>query len=339
MAYMKESEKVFSESMSDFLIEDEDSYVLFPIIQILKNAEFYNGSSFYVLLGEKFIKLNNSGETFADIFSSLLVKGVTHVHMKNSDLEALVNIQLQKMELTSEKFNDEIYLELQMKNLETAQVLAQTFILNAGFPSEVKSMIECSNRTILSILKEAPDIKARLEKFRINCSHQFYKSIFTHYVSSLILNHYPWRSSLFLDKIMLASSLCDLSLRPEDVEDLEAYLRGEGPLTAKVKNHPEEVIELISSDLKLITQETITIIRQHHEKPDGRGFPLGINHSRIGQLSTILIVSQAFVDVVSDCDHHGKSYVDVATEISFKYQGGFFTKTCLALIKEISRLK
>ncbi len=332
-------EEEFHDLVSDFPVEDHDSYVLFPIVQILKNPEFYNSLSFFVLLGEKFVKLNNPGEAFGDIFSSLLVKGVTHVHMKNSDLEALINDQLNRMELTAQNFNDEIYSELKMKDLETAQVLAKTFIINAGFPPEVKSMIECSNRTVQRILKKAPDINARLEKFRKNCSHQFYKSIFTNYVSSLILNHYPWRSSLFLNKIMLASSLCDLTLSTEDVEDLEAYLRGDGPLTDKVKNHPEEVIELINSDLKLITQETITIIRQHHERPDGRGFPLGINHSQIGQLSTILIVSQAFVDVVSDSHQHGKSYVDIATEISFKYQGGFFTKTCLALIKEISKLK
>jgi response regulator RpfG family c-di-GMP phosphodiesterase len=138
---------------------------------------------------------------------------------------------------------------------------------------------------------------------------------------------------------MLASSICDISICEDDVADLEAYEKGEAPLTNRVKNHSEEVIELISSDIQLITQETITIIRQHHEKPDGKGFPLGINHSRIGQLSTIMIVSKAFVDVVCDSDQYGKSYADIATDISFKYQGSFFTKTCLALIKEISKLK
>jgi response regulator RpfG family c-di-GMP phosphodiesterase len=41
--------------------------------------------------------------------------------------------------------------------------------------------------------------------------------------------------------------------------------------------------------------EAVEIIRQHHEKPDGTGFPAGLKHSEIDELAACFIVSEEIV--------------------------------------------
>ncbi len=319
-------------------VTDEDQYILIPILQILKNPDFFSSSSAFILVAGKYIKLNHAGDSYTAIFNSLLVKGATHVFFKTAEIEDLLNSYQKKMSEATNDFPDEIYRELQVKEVETAMLLAQSFILNSGLSPEIKSMIDSSNRRIQNVFKDSADIKALLSEFKKSCSSQFYKMSFTNYVCSLVLSHFPWKLSLFLDKLMLASTLCDLCLTSQDFEDLKVYQEGKGPLTDKVKNHPNEVIEVIKADLPLITLETINIIKQHHELPDGKGFPTGINHTRISQLSTIFIISQAFVELVCEGESEGKTYLDVAEEVRRKYQGGFFTKSAIALVSEIAKL-
>jgi HD-GYP domain-containing protein (c-di-GMP phosphodiesterase class II) len=104
-----------------------------------------------------------------------------------------------------------------------------------------------------------------------------------------------------------------------------------------VKNHPLTIIDLLKNDLSNLSPETITIIKQHHERPDGQGFPVGVDHKRINQLSAILIVSQRFVDRISENGISTLDYAKEATTLREEYHGGFFTKATNALVEEVAK--
>jgi hypothetical protein len=318
---------------------ESDNYVHIPIVQMLNHPNFFKEISTYIKASDKYIKLNYAEDSFEGILSSLLWKGGTHVYLTSDDMANLLNSYQVKMLESDINFDEEVFRDLHIKENETILMLAQAFIRNSGLSPEVKSMIEGSNHNIQMILTKSPTIKSLLDKFKQNCSDEFFKITLTNYICSLILNHFPWKTSLILDKLMLASTLCDLCLDASDMADLEAYEDGSGPLTENVRNHPLNVIDMIKANSSLIPMETVTIIKQHHERPNGKGFPFGLDHSRINQLSTIFIVAHSFVDKITQGEYEGGTYLEVAEEISREYVGGCFTKSSTALVTEIAKLK
>ena len=318
---------------------ESDNFVLFPIVQMLKHPNFFKEISTYIKASDKYIKLNYAEDSFEGILSSLLSKGGTHVYLTSDDLSDLLNSYQVKMLESDVNFDEEVFRDLHIKENETALMLAQALIRNSGLSPEVKSMIEGSNRNIQLILEKSPTIKSLLDKFKQNCSEEFFKITFTNYICSMMLNHFPWKTSLILDKVMLASTLCDLCLDASDMANLKTYEDGRGPLTENVRNHPLNVIDMIKADSSLISMETVTIIKQHHERSNGKGFPFGLDHSRINQLSTIFMVAHRFVDKITQDEYEGGTYLEVAEEISREYVGGCFTKSSTALVTEIAKLR
>lgn len=56
------------------------------------------------------------------------------------------------------------------------------------------------------------------------------------------------------------------------------------------EHHPTIMGQLIEKD-NYAPKDAYHIVRQHHERPDGSGFPSGINHKRIVPMSALFIIS------------------------------------------------
>ena len=83
-----------------------------------------------------------------------------------------------------------------------------------------------------------------------------------------------------------------------------------------------------------------SIIAQHHERPDGSGFPRGLTHLRIGPLATVFIVAHDIVTYLFDNDIAGANVekgLDLDKFIEQKsktYQMGTFKKV-IAVVPKI----
>lgn len=107
-----------------------------------------------------------------------------------------------------------------------------------------------------------------------------------------------WRSNIAKQKIGLSSILHDSFLEREEWAtitykehpDLD-YLSEEQ--RTNFLEHPKRAAE-ISQNFSQYS-EVDFIIEQHHEQPDGSGFPMGIHTGRITQVSAIFILSSNFV--------------------------------------------
>ncbi len=81
-----------------------------------------------------------------------------------------------------------------------------------------------------------------------------------------------------------------------------SILRKEGKLTDEeweaIKEHPligERILEPVE-----FLKEVRMIIHQHHERPDGRGYPNGLKLENLSLLSRIISVADAFEAMTSD---------------------------------------
>jgi cyclic di-GMP phosphodiesterase len=82
----------------------------------------------------------------------------------------------------------------------------------------------------------------------------------------------------------------------------ESVLRKQGKLTAdewaEMKRHPSIGAEIIGAVPAL--QQTVSGVLQHHERPDGKGYPAGLSGSAVSGLAMILAVADSLDAMSSD---------------------------------------
>lgn len=154
-------------------------------------------------------------------------------------------------------------------------------------------------------------------------------------VSSALAIQLEWSTDQTFEKLIYASYLHDITIsdRPDlakfqtrqEIENASNLHKADKEAAF---NHPEHAGKVID-ELANIPPEVDIIVRQHHERPDGSGFPMGVDHNRINALSTLFIVAHDFCDyIINTADWSVKGYCDQATE---KFKGQHFRKVVYAL--------
>ncbi|HCG03063.1 MAG TPA: metal-dependent phosphohydrolase [Chloroflexi bacterium] len=84
----------------------------------------------------------------------------------------------------------------------------------------------------------------------------------------------------------------------------EAILGKPGPLTdqefALMRRHPEIGVEICRPLRSSLVAQTLPIIRHHHERADGQGYPDGLAGEDIPLLARIMSISDAYDAMISD---------------------------------------
>jgi len=94
----------------------------------------------------------------------------------------------------------------------------------------------------------------------------------------------------------------------------DSILNKPGPLTPEerkeIQLHPLKSVEILS-DLKFL-EKGIPIIRHHHERYDGRGYPDGLKGKEIPYLARILVCADSFDAMTSDRAYKAKKSIKEA---------------------------
>lgn len=87
-----------------------------------------------------------------------------------------------------------------------------------------------------------------------------------------------------------------------------------------------------------LAPEVVEIIRQHHERPDGKGYPNGISADKIMQGAKILGVADAFDAMTSDRPYRLGMPQERAIEILLEESGKQFDPASVeALLKALEK--
>lgn len=111
-----------------------------------------------------------------------------------------------------------------------------------------------------------------------------------------------WISKTTMDKLVYAAVLCDITLavRPEllKINGIDEFERAKSGLTEEEQklylSHPKDAASLIKKYFTTAPPDTDALAYQHHEHPDGTGFPSALRAEKISPLSALFIVSNDF---------------------------------------------
>ena len=164
-----------------------------------------------------------------------------------------------------------------------------------------------------------------------------FHSILLAYAACGIAHHLGWGSEAAYFKLTMAACLHDLSLTSPDLARVgtqEELLKHPDQFGSKEVNsfltHPSSAAQ-IAKGIQGLSEEIETIIAQHHEAPDGTGFPHGLTHTLISNFSAVFIVAEAFV-LHMETASPTPSLTTFLHEKGEKYSGGAFRKIQEALL-------
>jgi hypothetical protein len=316
-------------------LEVEPGLVKIHIVNLIKTAASFAGIEVHVSIGAKLVKLNYPNEQFVDILRKLQQKDVTEVYILAEDCKKII-AQLQES-LSSKTFYDpKTTDEERVESVDRAMATVKNIINQLGVDVETVNLLKNINAKAMTLLSESPTIFTFIKRFKKNCSEEFLRSILTSYVMSLAIDQFDWKSKAVKEKGALASLLCDLMLTKEDFDTLHSWKKPFAELPEHLRRHPIEIAEKLRAKGTLIPLETITIIEQHHEIPDGSGYPLKIDGGRFNLLSSIFIVSQQFIQELVNVDFDYDQRHIILNNLQKKYASGkSFEKALDSLVRVV----
>lgn len=249
-----------------------------------------------------------SGENYAHLFSKetgidyerlhqYRQKGVTHLYIRASEegafLKYLANGPQKIFENPTATPADQLVALINM----TEQNLAELF---SRFPTDAQTTK--TTRTIihnyLKILSDNPDQLKILVRLASLGNYHYYHAVATSVFSIFLAKNLKQYSPAMLETLGLGGFLHDVGMIEVPKEILEAPRKLTASEFENIKKHSHRGLELLSS-AKNIPDEVCYIIYQHHEQPNGKGYPNGLKNGSIFYPAKIVAIADAFTALIS----------------------------------------
>ena len=304
---------------------------------------------FIQLKSLRYIKLYKSGDKITnDDVKKYQKKGVVCLYIKKPTYLWILKVINEHSEEISQgnaiDANYELQEEIEQESASIEEVENEGLTPNieeGPFKMEktIVQKVHAKMDKTLKHMKKNRDIAKLLKKMNVSRDEDRYyqnRIKLCLNISSSLAKVLGWDSDASLEKLIYVIYLHDICLMKRtdlakifykvELEVLDLDL-AEKEL---VLNHASIAANLAKNDHHAPPEADI-IIAQHHELPDGNGFPDGINGTRVKPYAAILCITIHFAQYILDNPNWDlKNYVAANKN---KFRGGTFTKVFNALTK------
>lgn len=209
---------------------------------------------------------------------------------------------------------------------------------------DFKESIDKAVERIRSIVEKEVKVESFLKKLK---EKQEDYALFTQkmnivsLISCALAKQLEWISKSTMDKLVFAAVLCDITLavRPEllGIPSLLEFEKQKGELSEEDQkiylSHPKDAANLIKRYFTTAPPDTDSLAYQHHEQPDGSGFPQGLRAEKISPLAALFIVANDFAYYVLKDDE------PTMDDFLLKCHGRYDYVNFRKIIKAMERIK
>lgn len=322
-------------------------YVPVKIRALLKAGRLTN--DIYIKLGgEKYVKILKDGDYFnvpdAEHYTT---KNIEKLYIKRSELDRyLLNLvkEVTSMQLVKGPKQIEEAFEVSTRALSLIRDISK----QVGFSESIQDLTKASATLVAKTIKSEPKLSAIFEKLRSEDKSAYIvdHSVILANVACGIAGLLGWASESTFYKLTLAGFLHDITIKDYElatVNDLDDVLRI-GVIEKfsmlqmdEYSKHPITAAEILSQ-FSNVPQDVDHIIRQHHERPDGTGFPEGMTYKEISPISAVFIFSEHLVNFMIEPQSNGNIETFCALNANY-YSVGFFEEVLNAVKKATGNFK
>ncbi len=309
--------------------EHEFCQVGVPLLATLSSV---NADIYIRLSDQKYVKLFKAGTTLTptELEKLLRSRKVRSLFVKTAECEEMINDlsrELQRL-LNSPPVpalqGDQLLLE--------SHELIQDASHKLGFTPEIQNLADKHLRLMLKQIGGNPQLNQVLA-LALKSAAKFvpHHSLLLGHVACAIALQMEWPSESTFKKLAMAALFHDFGFsNPEfakvsSPQELQAARAQWGPeAQEEIMGHPFRNSEILRH-LPEATEEVLTLVLQHHERPDGSGFPNALKTHQMMALSSFFIVANEIVE----------SYFKDPIQFNFRqflesrkasYDGGAFRK-------------
>lgn len=305
--------------------------------QLVKNESPYLNVGLDLLLRSKvlpcdlYVKLNNGkilkmlnrdDEFTSEEYDKYSAKGIEHLLIKKECSQDYIQSVCDDVM----KILEDDSTSSESKVFDTHSII-MTAVSQLGLS---ESVIRAASRSVdyaIGFFQENKDFK-KLERhiFQSSGNYLTKHSVAVAYIVAAILKNSKWDSPDTRNKLVLAGFLHDASIRVPEFD--ESMLNDDNDLLT-LKDHPSEVLKLINK-IKNIPPDLDRILLEHHERPDGSGYPRKLNGTQVHPLSSIFILAHDVVDTIFKMQLENKPLTDENLQKEIKeesYHSGHFKKS------------
>ena len=311
-------------------IENETSSQYRKIkIKKVANLKIVKTDVFLRISPEKFIKIVNANEEdeIKKVCQKYQDKFFTYFYLTVDDYRYFIDDQTQVVKDLLNKMA-----------MDAATKAMGTLVIHSGMQSkikelgitesvvdDVKSVMDQSSK----ILEESKSLNSLFDKVMRGKNFISENSLMVSLVLGRIGDKISWMNSNAMEKLLMAAILHDSAI--EDDELAKCTTLNDSSLTKEekeiIKEHPFQAANIIRNS-GLLLPDVDNIVEQHHEMPDGSGFPRGISSAQISPMSATFIVCEK----LSRDYLCGKSIEEIKKDISENYNRGNFKAAVSAIL-------
>lgn len=254
----------------------------------------------YILIGtDRYLRIFQPGDDFtdADLQKYREKKHVENLYVEAGDIEKVfARVEEELAQPPAPEGNGDAPPARAVSRAIHVHETIHELSEKLGFTPELQSLTKKQLQANLSYMRQDWSLKrigkALQEKGGFIADH----SLLLSYFAALIANNTQWGSEQTSYKLGFAALLHDIKLKNQDLARCRtlAEARDDGRFTRDdVRNlelHTIRGVETVH-EFKDVPHDVDTIILQHHERPDGSGFPRGLREHQIVPPAAIFIVA------------------------------------------------
>jgi HD-GYP domain-containing protein (c-di-GMP phosphodiesterase class II) len=295
-------------------------------------------SDIYIRLSNvKYVKLFRNGALFTqqDLEKYLVRKNVQYLYIKTKECQEFVNkfrTDLETMVLQAEPGASGL-----LETSTEVHALIRELSTRLGFDPTVQELARQHIHLTIKAIGHSPQLTSALAHSPLKGRNYISShSVLLANMACSIATMMKWPSettfkklvlaALFHDFIFLDPELAKISTRAE-LENAKQSLSEEQFQT--IAHHPHKAVQMIK-ELKEMPGEVDFLVLEHHERPDGSGFPSGLMAHQLTPLSTVFIVAHELMDcmIAQGADFSLRTFLST---VEATYQTGTFKQIWKAL--------
>jgi response regulator RpfG family c-di-GMP phosphodiesterase len=252
----------------------------------------------YLKLGDgKFVKIKNDNDDNFEEVTRYKDKTDNTFFLKTCDFSNYMKKLISEFHLSLESTGKPDNIEMCGYTLE---ILSDTLSFLGVSPLQM----EVVNKTVescLSALVQDKSIKNELKVFLEGQGYFVSHAVTAIHIACMLSKELSMGEEKTIKKIAFAGILHDLGLksltRYSHIMKLDHVDYIDLPQAQKtcIREHTHEAVKLFEN-YALVPDDSLTMIREHHEYPDGSGFPKGVKEAQMSILSIVFSMSIVIAD-------------------------------------------
>ena len=307
-------------------------------VRIRRFLNFSNVSCdvFLKLKKEKYIKIINAGEGYnEEQLERYQKKSVRYVFIPIEQHEAFMHafgdMVMDKLALV-QNMRTEVKQAAELVIFDHIQNVASEY----GISKKTATMVRGAIDSNIATLKRMGGVMNVISKMMQGKNYISEHSLLLSYIAGQICNNTSWGNQNSIEKLSMAALFHDCCIEDDNLARIHDQTNGIDKSWDKndremIEEHIGKAASMINAG-ESIFADVDTIVIQHHERPDGSGYPKKLGSLSISPISAIFIIAEDFVSRIYGKSKDEVEIKSIKKEFQEKYNKGNYKKPLKAFL-------